>query len=103
MNIFDLVEEDKPKDDYPTPKGNFIIKGIAHSTGDGYEVLEYTIDEEFYDDNVSDQVIFDLEYDMFPDLGILTGEQTTFKFKVESLYTKDYYGEVDLDIRVEVL
>lgn len=101
--ISELIEEDKHKDNYPTPKGDFIIEGIAHSIGDGYEVLEYTVDEEFYDDNVSGQVIFDLEYDMFPDLGIAVGEQTTFKFKVAYLYTKDYYGELDLDIQVEVL
>ena len=61
------------------------------------------VDEMWYDEEVRSLVLQELEYDKYPDLGMSAGDTEEFKLKVSSQYTKDYYGEVDVDIQVEVL
>lgn len=92
-----------PEQVEPKVKGNFIIICTVIDIDEGYEVLDYTVEEDLYDEDVRDLVMHELEYDKYPDLGMTAGDTGEFKLKVESLYTKDYYGEVDLDIQVEVL
>ena len=100
LELSDIIEFYKVE---PKIKGNFIINCIVLDIEDGYEVLDYTVDEAHYDEEVRNLVMHELEYDKYPDLGMTAGDTGEFKLKVESQYTKDYYGEVDLDIQVEVL
>lgn len=93
----------KPVQKEPRIKGDFIITCIVMDIGEGYEVFDYKVDESWYDEEVRSLVLHELEYDKYPDLGMTAGDTGEFKLKVESQYTKDYYGEVDLDIQVEVL
>lgn len=84
-------------------KGDFIITCIVTDIGEEYEVLDYTVDEMWYDEEVRSLVLQELEYDKYPDLGMSSGDIGEFKLKVSSQYTEDYYGEADVDIQVEVL
>lgn len=100
LELNNIFKSDKVE---PRVKGNFIINCTVLYIEDGYEVLDYTVDEAHYDEEVRNLVMHELEYDKYPDLGMTAGDTGEFKLKVESQYTKDYYGEVDLDIQVEVL
>ena len=103
MSLFDIDLKSTEDDIYPVIKGDFIITCTVIDIEDGYEVMEYTVDEPYYDEEVKSLVLFELEYDKYPDLGMSAGDTGEFKLKVSSQYTKDYYGEVDVDIQVEVL
>jgi hypothetical protein len=87
----------------PKLKGDFIITCIVLDIEEGYEVLDYMVDEIFYDEDVRSLVLHELEYNKFPDLELTAGDTGEFKLKVSSQYTKDYYGEADVDIQVEVV
>lgn len=96
-SIFEHEQEE------PKVKGDFIITCIVLDIEEGYEVLDYMVNEMWYDEEVRSLVLQELEYDKYPDLGMSSGDTGEFKLKVSSQYTKDYYGEVDVDIQVEVL
>ena len=101
LDVFTNLQSEKD-DDYKV-KENFIISCIVSDIGEAYEILDLSVDEENYDEGVLSQVLHELEYDKYPDLKLSEGCSNTFKLRVTSQYTKDYWGEVDVDIQVEII
>ena len=83
---------------------NFTMKVLAHSIGDGqYEVEQWTVEEDDYDWEIKDQALYELEYEKNYDLKITESEPEWRTLSVKGFYSEDYYGEVDLEIILEVL
>lgn len=82
----------------------FTIKVKAYDIGDkDYEVEDWIVEEDNYDWEIKDQALYELEYDKSIDLKI-KGEDAEWRtLSVEGTYSKDYYGEVDLEIQMEVI
>ena len=93
----------QPGDHNYKVKGDFTITCTVLDIGEIYEVLDSYVDEQYYDEGVLSQVLHELEYDKYPDLKLSDGCSGIFNLKVTSQYTKDYYGEVDLDIQIEII
>ena len=68
-----------------------------------WKVLETDVNKQIYhDDDIVSEVIHDFECENFPEINASDDGVHTVKLSVNGTYTRDYYGEVDLNIDVEL-
>lgn len=83
---------------------SFTMKVLAHNIEDGqYEVEDWSVEEDNYDWGIKDQALYELEYESHYDLKITENEPEWRTLSVKGFYSEDYYGEVDLEIMLEVI
>lgn len=103
-HFIDLLKESGTNKE-PSCVSSFPLKLLVTNLGnEDYEVHEYSSSVDNIDEEIRDQVIFDLEYNGEPVLNIAEGQPTWVNLFVEGIYAEDdyHYGEINLNINVEV-